>query len=110
MAVLRWIAGFVVTVCVAVFAVFNSAWVSVTWSPLHDSVMLPLYAVALGALAFGFVFGVCVTWLNMGRLRKEKRLYKRSAKRLEKEVGRLKEDQSSDSLPVLDVLPAVSVK
>lgn len=112
MIVIRFIFGFVTTVCVGMFAVMNRGDVSITWNPLSDdfSIIFPVYIVVLVSLALGFIFGGCVVWLNAGRLRKERRQQRREIKMLEKEVGRLKEDKFQSGMPATDIFPALPVK
>lgn len=100
------------TVGIALFAVLNRDVIPVTWNPVsEDSVlMLPVYIVILVSMASGFIFGGSVVWLNMGGLRKVKRKQKRDIKRLEKEVGRLKEGKLSTGMPATDIFPALPVK
>ena len=113
MAVIRFLFGLVITVCIAVFSVLNREVISVTWSPFPDdiAVMLPVYVVVLAAMAFGFVLGGLLVWINAGGARKDKRKQKRDMKILEKEVGRLKEDKfQSSGMPATDIFPALPVK
>ena len=112
MAVIRFLFGFVLTVGIALFAVLNRDIIPVTWNPISDDsvLMLPVYVVILASMASGFIFGGCIVWLNMGGLRKVKRKQKRDIKRLEKEVGRLKEDKFQSGMPATDIFPALPVK
>jgi|GEM_PF-2607830 len=88
LAILRTILGLLVTAPVAVFCGLNIQAVDVTYSPFHDSISLPLYAVGLGLALFGVLFGAFSTWLNSSSLRKERRQLKKRVKTLEKELGR----------------------
>lgn len=87
MALLRWIAGFLLILCTGVFAIFNRTQVDVIWNPVEEPLSLPLYAVALGALALGFLAGGLCVWVNMEPLRREKRRQKKDIKRLEKALA-----------------------
>ncbi|MEZ5919351.1 MAG: LapA family protein [Alphaproteobacteria bacterium] len=87
MALLRWIAGFLLILCAGTFAVFNRTRVDVIWNPVEEPFSLPLYAVGLGALALGFLAGGVCVWVNMGSLRREKRRQKKDIKRLEKALA-----------------------
>ena len=110
MAFFRWIIGFFLTICVALFSVFNRGEVSVIWSPVHDSLLLPFYVPVLVAMAFGFVLGGAIVWLNMGRVRKEKRRQKKEIKILKKDIKCLKEKHSPGVSSASDIFPALPVK
>jgi uncharacterized integral membrane protein len=56
--------GMVFAVILAVFSVSNMARVSVNYSPVHDPIDLPLYAVALGGVLIGFLGGAFMMWLS----------------------------------------------
>ena len=108
MSILRWFVGFIITVCVAGFAAMNRDDISVIWHPLDSSsIMLPLYLVVLGSMAFGFIFGGAVVWMNGGKVRREKRKAKKEIKLLEKEVNRLKDDKFTPAAPAVDVFHAL---
>lgn len=110
MAFIRWIAGFVIAIAIAGWAVFNRAPVEVAWSPFHDPVSVPLYLVALTALAAGFIFGGAVVWINSAPLRREKRRQNKELRTLEKEIGVLKKEQADVAPPVSDLFPVLSFK
>ncbi|PCJ97792.1 MAG: hypothetical protein COA45_08880 [Zetaproteobacteria bacterium] len=112
MAAIRFLFGIIITVCIALFALLNREVMSVTWNPLSDDValMLPAYVVILVSMAVGFIFGGFLVWMNMGGLRKIKRKQKRDIQLLETEVGRLKDDKLSASMPATDLFPALPVK
>ncbi len=107
MALLRFALGLVITVAIAVAAVLNRGDVAFTWNPAGDVVTLPLYAVALCAMAVGFIFGGAIVWLNMGKLRREKRRQAKEIKLLEREMKKLKEDHFSAAPPATDLFPAL---
>lgn len=86
----RWIVGLVITVVIAVFAVMNRDSVPLQWSPVHDPASVPAYIAILGAMAFGFVLGGLVVWMNMSKLRSAKRQQKREIVTLQQEVEKLK--------------------
>ncbi len=88
-AIFRTILGLIVTVPVAVFCGLNIQDVAVTYSPFHDSIDLPLYAIALVAAFLGFLFGAFSAWLNGAPKRKERRSLNKRVKYLEKELSRL---------------------
>ena len=112
MGFLRWLIGFIITLCIAAIAVLNvEASAPFFWSPIHEAVTLPVYIIALGAMAFGFVFGGVVVWFNGAGVRKTKRKQSKEIKLLEKEVTRLKEDKFvPSSAPASEMFPAIAAK
>jgi len=88
----RTLLGLIVVVPVAVFCGLNIQNVSVTYSPFHDSIDLPLYAVGLGLALFGVLFGAFSTWLNAAPMRKERRSLIKRAKYLRRELKRVQKD------------------
>ncbi len=92
MFILRWIIGFVVTVAAAGFAVLNRHNTEIYWNPVGADVLdVPVWLVALGFMAIGFLLGGFVVWMNSGKVRSERRQQKKEIKKLEKEVGTLKD-------------------
>jgi len=89
MAFLRLIFALPLVVGAVLFALAHPEKVSLTYSPLSDPIELPLYFVALTFLGIGFLLGVFSTWLGMGKLRKERRAYKKDVKKLTKENEKL---------------------
>ena len=75
MFILRWIIGFVVTVAAAGFAVLNRHNTEIYWNPVGADVLdVPVWLVALGFMAIGFLLGgfVCLDELRQGALRATK--------------------------------------
>lgn len=64
MKFLQSLFGLVLAVVLAVFCVSNLQSVSVTYSPVHDPLEVPLYAVALGGVLLGFLTGALMMWMN----------------------------------------------
>ena len=112
MAVLRWFVGFIITVSIAVFAVLNREEVSFFWNPLvsDEAIVIPVYMVALGSMALGFVFGGVIVWFNAANVRRERRKQKKEIKVLEKELDRLKEDKYLTEPPAPEIFPAIAAK
>lgn len=116
MFIVRWILGFAVTVAAAVFAVLNRHELAVYWNPLgDDSVTLPVYLVVLGFMAAGFVLGGFVVWLNMGRLRSERRQQKKEIKTLKRQASAAEARTVSAPgavavAPAQEVLPVLSAR
>ncbi len=102
-AIFRTILGLVVVIPVAVFCGLNIHSVSVTYSPFHDSVDVPLYVVGLAFALFGVLFGSFSTWLNSATVRKERRVFKKRIKTLEKELEQLhKMEESKEKLLIAE--------
>tara|TARA_R110002072_G_scaffold77949_2_gene181202 strand:- start:44 stop:379 length:336 start_codon:yes stop_codon:yes gene_type:complete len=111
MAILRWVIGLLITIAISAFAVMNDEMVLITFSPVHEPISLPVYLIVLGFMAFGFIFGSIVTWLNGAKLRKTRRKQKKEIRILEKEVERLKEDKfAAQTPPAADIFPAIIAK
>ncbi len=86
MRFIRGILGLALALLFTAFAVANRQTVEITWSPLHPAASLPLYALALGLLATGFLIGSLFAWLESIPVRLEKTRQKRRIKTLEKEL------------------------
>ncbi len=109
MGVLRGILAVCVTIVIGLFAAFNRQSVDLYWNPLNldDVLSVPVYAVGLVGILFGFFVGAIMVWLNMSSLRRQKRKQKKEIKTLEKEVSRLKDDKFSAQPPAADIFPAL---
>jgi uncharacterized integral membrane protein len=64
MGLVRAIVGFTLAILFVVFAIANRQTVAIVWSPLNPPFELPLYLVALGLLALGFLLGSLMMWLD----------------------------------------------
>ncbi len=92
MAIIRWIFGFLITVAAAVFAVVNRHDIQIFWNPLGEgAVTVPAYLAVLGFMALGFFLGAAAVWMNMGRLRAERRKQKKEIKTLNRQVEAARE-------------------
>lgn len=87
MKFIRGIIGLVAAILFTIFAVANRQSVDIVWNPGASSPShLPLYLVALGALAIGFILGALFVWISTLPVRWEKSRQKRHIKKLEKEI------------------------
>lgn len=93
MAFLRWLIALPFIVVIVAFAIANPNDVLLVWSPIHEKLSLPLYALSLGFLGIGFLLGSMMTWFGMGKVRAERRTYKKENKRLEKELNKHEKSQ-----------------
>ncbi len=107
MSFVRGIVALLLTISVLVFAIANRHVVSVFWSPFHPSFEFPLYLVALGLMAFGFIFGAVLVWLNESALRRDRKKQTRLVKNLEKELKFVNENQAI-ATPSSEFFPALS--
>ena len=89
MVFLKWIIGVPLVLLAIAFAVANSESVSFTWSPIHEPVNWPVYALVLSALALGFVIGSLMTWAAAHSQRKERRDAIKTNKKLQADIEKL---------------------
>lgn len=107
MGLIRALTGSIVVIVTVGFAMMNRQDVSVDWSPFHEPLSLPLFAICLGIGALGFLLGALVMWLNGGHVRREKRRQRKEIKALEKELGTLREDDQDfkPEAPAAELFP-----
>ena len=86
MGIVRWIIGFSLAALAVFFAVTNREIVSVYWSPLHAPLELPLYLIALGLMATGFIAGGFIVWVNTIPVRLSLRQHKKRLREVEKRM------------------------
>jgi len=106
MAFIRWIFGFIIMLVIAGFAIANRSSALLVWSPIHPPLELPVFVIGLALMAMGFFLGSFMTWLNMGKVRRERRRQKKTIKLLEKELQAVNENTSEDAPS--DFFPALS--
>lgn len=87
MSFLRWAVSLFILILLLYFVVQNRQIVSLSWNPLSESLLLPLYLVILITLIFGFITGVIFHWLSTGPVRAEKKRLKKKLKALEKNAN-----------------------
>ncbi len=85
-AVLRWMFACALTVIVVAFALSNRTPVEMIWSPVHAPAALPLFLPVLIGIAFGFLAGGFMVWLNGAAARSEQRRQKKAIRDLEKKI------------------------
>lgn len=106
MRLLLWIIGFIIAIAVAGFAVFNRQPVTLSYSPVHPPLEVPLYAVGLGLMAAGFIIGSGMVWLNGSNMRRTRRKQMRQIKKLEKELAASVSGEPATA-PPSDFFPAL---
>ncbi len=87
MKILRWMAAVPLIVAAVLFALAHPQPVDFYWSPVNPPLTLPLYALALGLTAVGFVIGALAAWLGMAGLRRDRRHLKKTVRQLEKDLA-----------------------
>lgn len=92
MTFLRWIVAVPIIVAAVLFAIAHPQPVDFVWSPVNAPVTIPLFALALGLCALGFVLGALATWLGMGKIRQDRRAQKKTIKTLEKDLAAANEN------------------
>ncbi len=107
MGFIRGIIGLIFAVLFAIFAVANRQNVDIVWHPVLPAVSLPLYIVALGLLAIGFILGGFMAWLKSVPVRVQKTVQSRKIKKLEKQLGAAKEKETKESLVAAKLTPTV---
>lgn len=107
MGFIRGIIGLIFAVLFAIFAVANRQNVDIVWHPVLPAVSLPLYIVALGLLAIGFILGGFMAWLKSVPVRVQKTVQSRKIKKLEKQLGAAKEKETKESLVAAKLPPTV---
>jgi uncharacterized integral membrane protein len=110
MGFIRGIFGAILALLLAGFAVYNRTPVTLTYSPIHDPITLPLYLISLGLMAIGFILGGAFVWFTMGTLRKTKREQKKLIKSLEKDLKAVNENGASHIKPSSEFFPALTHK
>lgn len=102
---LRWIITLPVLIAGFVFAVSNPSSIDIVLNPLAEApnnmISVPIYIIAFVALGIGFLLGIVVLWLSMGKVRLERRQYKKAVKKLEKEISEMN-DRVSETLSAND--------
>lgn len=108
--IIRGLVGFIISIILTAFALFNRQTVEVFYSPVHDPLSLPLYLIVLGFLALGFVIGGFVVWINAGHTRKLTRQQRRQITALGKELEGMKNDASSNAKPPADFFSSLPLR
>jgi len=90
--ILRSVLSVIVAAAIILFALANRDLIDVIWSPVHDSVNIPVFLPVLLALMVGFVIGATLVWLNGSVVRQERRSQRKKIKNLEEELQDISED------------------
>jgi putative membrane protein len=85
-AFIKFIFGLAVAILVTIFALYNRGDVTVTFSPLHADLTLPIYILGLGFLGVGVILGGISVWLNTAPARKKIRKTRKELKALRQDI------------------------
>lgn len=104
---IRTIFGFILAITLVAFAVSNRQSAELVYSPVHDTLDVPLYLIALLFMALGFVLGGFAVWINGGKTRRLKRQQRKTIKELEKELKNVENTDAKTTTPPSDFFPAL---
>lgn len=93
MTLLKWIIGVPLVIACIAFAVANGDTVTFTYSPIHEPINWPLYALVLLSIVIGFVIGSVMTWAAGHAQRKERREMNKQNKKLQAEMDKIQTAQ-----------------
>ena len=91
MRIVAWAIAAAVAIVIIAFAVANRGPVVISVAPLPYMLDIPIWALAVGALAVGFLSGALVRWLLDHKVRSMARQARRRARALEQELARARE-------------------
>lgn len=112
-ALLRWLIGFIFAAAIITFAVLNRDTVTLTYTPIHDPLEWPMYAIGLLLLAVGYIFGALTIWIGDSKLRRERRRQRKEIKSLNKELNSYKPERGENAIhreEIKSLLPALPDK
>ena len=87
MRILAWAIAAAVAIVVIAFAVANRGPVAISVAPFPYQLDIPIWALAVGALAVGFLSGALVRWLLDHKVRRMARRGRRRNRVLEQELA-----------------------
>ena len=104
---IRTIFGFILAIALVAFAVSNRQNAELVYSPVHNTLDVPLYLIALLFMALGFVLGGFTVWINSGKTRRLKRQQRKTIRELEKELKKVENTDPKIAAPPSDFFPAL---
>ena len=90
MRLIYWSLAAPLMLLAVLFAISNMQTVTLGLWPLPFNVDAPIFLVALGGLALGFIAGGAVAWLGAGRARSRARVAERALRKRESEIEDLR--------------------
>ncbi len=108
MRIIKWVISLIFALILAGFAIYNRDIVPLIWNPVHTPINLPLYLIAFGFMASGFIIGGALVWINAHPVRKERSSQKRTIKSLEKKIETL--DEINDNSHDVEFFPTIQSK
>ena len=93
---IHWLVTLPTAIVLAVFAISNRETVALSFWPLPAELSAPLYQIILSLMLAGFLIGELVAFVNGRRWRREARLQRQRAEKLEQELAALR---AASSLP-----------
>jgi hypothetical protein len=82
--VLRSVLSIFLAAGAILFALANRGDVAVVYSPVHESIIIPVFILGLGAMFAGFLIGAVIVWMNGSEIRKKYRIQSRAMKKMER--------------------------
>jgi len=103
---LGWIVAALAALIIIAFSVANRGVVAVSFAPLPFGLEIPLFAIALGALALGLVAGVIAKSLVISPHRRIARERLHRIRALEREVAALRRERAAATPASPSTLPS----
>lgn len=100
MKLVRSFISLVVAALAILFALGNRNAVSVTYSPIHDPVTMPVFVLALSAVVIGFVAGGIIVWLNEASIRADRRQQRKIIRVLEEKLVEEDDGRKNNAGPI----------
>jgi uncharacterized integral membrane protein len=88
LGLIRSVLSIIVAALTVVFAIANRHEVSLLWSPVHEPATLPLFVIVIAGMAFGFIIGAVMVWLNESKIRKDRRAKIKAIRKLEAKLDK----------------------
>lgn len=100
MKLLRSFISLFIAALAILFALGNRGAVSVTYSPVHDPVTMPVFVLALSGVVIGFIVGGIIVWLNEASIRADRRKQRKIIRVLEEKLVEEEEGREKNTGPI----------
>lgn len=97
MGIIRFLFTLIIVLALGIFSVFNTENISILYSPLHDPVSVPVYALGFIFLIIGFIWGAFNVWVNDGKIRRERKDLRKQLAYINKEIDKAQEAERQAS-------------